>query len=203
MSYAAAKTRSVDIARRVFQSRVVIIGQLRGTNTPETNQMRFQLSKTGGSLKFIKNSMARVAAKEFPDRVLLGNLLHGKTILIYSDAEDPIATFKVIKRNLAESRSSCRAMGSPDKRAEVLFCMCSGGEKVRKGARRFIPHWRGLGEHVSLIIFETNLVSDVGNLSNFECLSPIYSLYTILAAVLAVFSLTRASPRLWSSRRWT
>mmetsp|Transcript_44606 Transcript_44606/g.100736 ORF Transcript_44606/g.100736 Transcript_44606/m.100736 type:complete len:190 (+) Transcript_44606:95-664(+) len=98
MSYAAAKTRFVDIARRVFQSRVVIIGQLRGTNTPETNQMRFQLSKTGGSLKFIKNSMARVAAKEFPDRVLLGNLLHGKTILIYSDAEDPIATFKAAKK---------------------------------------------------------------------------------------------------------
>lgn len=91
----AAKLRSVELARGIMNSKVVIVANIRANNTNMTNDLRRELAKANGKLKFIKNSLVNVAAKEYPNRALMGNLLHGQVCLIYSDAEDAIATIKV------------------------------------------------------------------------------------------------------------
>eukprot|EP00615_Pteridomonas_danica_P011380 CAMPEP_0114347038 /NCGR_PEP_ID=MMETSP0101-20121206/13563_1 /TAXON_ID=38822 ORGANISM="Pteridomonas danica, Strain PT" /NCGR_SAMPLE_ID=MMETSP0101 /ASSEMBLY_ACC=CAM_ASM_000211 /LENGTH=156 /DNA_ID=CAMNT_0001484073 /DNA_START=112 /DNA_END=582 /DNA_ORIENTATION=- len=75
-----------------------------------TNAMRKDLNEIGGNLKFVKNSLVNVATKEYPNRALMGNLLHGQVCLIYSDSENPLDTIKVAKK-LEEKHEGLALLG--------------------------------------------------------------------------------------------
>jgi len=78
-----------------------LVANLRGNSTKQCNSMRIELSKVGGHLKFLKNSLAQVALSESKNvglhnnREVMSSLLNGQVCLLYSDAEDPMALFKV------------------------------------------------------------------------------------------------------------
>eukprot|EP00619_Florenciella_sp_RCC1007_P016130 CAMPEP_0205940216 /NCGR_PEP_ID=MMETSP1325-20131115/51785_1 /ASSEMBLY_ACC=CAM_ASM_000708 /TAXON_ID=236786 /ORGANISM="Florenciella sp., Strain RCC1007" /LENGTH=93 /DNA_ID=CAMNT_0053310743 /DNA_START=62 /DNA_END=339 /DNA_ORIENTATION=+ len=85
------KARLADVGRTIFQSKVVLITNLTSTNTGSTIRIRSQLAKEDVGLKFVKNSIANIALKDFPKRKVLGNLLRGHNAIIYSDHDSPVA----------------------------------------------------------------------------------------------------------------
>lgn len=119
----AAKSRIVGMAQGVLESKAVVIAQIRSNKTAMCNELRAELSKSDGKLKFLKNSLASVAAKKvtnvkkerreggsfpkvspstsfifylkMPERAPLANLLHGQVCFIYTTGDDPMATIKV------------------------------------------------------------------------------------------------------------
>jgi ribosomal protein L10 len=98
----AAKAKNVAVASRIWASRAVVVANLRGNTTKRCNAMRIELSKAGGHLKFLKNSLAQAALAAGGDagsftanRAAMSALMNGQVCLFYSDAEDPMAMFKV------------------------------------------------------------------------------------------------------------
>jgi len=63
----AAKSRIVGMAQGVLESKAVVIAQIRSNKTAMCNELRAELSKSDGKLKFLKNSLASVAAKKVTD----------------------------------------------------------------------------------------------------------------------------------------
>lgn len=78
----------------ILQAKAVVVANVRAPNTRMTNQMRAELGSKG-KMKFLTNSITKVAIKEFPGRSSLAHLVHGQVCLLYSNEADPIALFKV------------------------------------------------------------------------------------------------------------
>mmetsp|Transcript_66942 Transcript_66942/g.134940 ORF Transcript_66942/g.134940 Transcript_66942/m.134940 type:complete len:213 (-) Transcript_66942:151-789(-) len=89
-----AKNRIIGLAKGVLGSEVVVVAQIRANKTAMCNELRAELTKSEGKLKFLKNSLAGVAAKTMPERAGLASLMHGQVCFIYSKGEDPMATVK-------------------------------------------------------------------------------------------------------------
>jgi len=58
-----AKNRIIGLAKGVLGSEVVVVAQIRANKTAMCNELRAELTKSEGKLKFLKNSLAGVAAK--------------------------------------------------------------------------------------------------------------------------------------------
>ena len=98
----ALKARVADTARAIWSSRVVFVANVQITGSQTLQEVRSKLKADEVNMKFVKNAVASVALRDFPDRSPLGNILVGQTALLYSDNEDilkPLQTVTNIQKD--------------------------------------------------------------------------------------------------------
>ena len=61
-----SKAQLADVGRAVWRSRVVLVVNLTDNNTLAVQRIRAQLSKHDIRMRFLKNSIANVALRDFP-----------------------------------------------------------------------------------------------------------------------------------------
>ncbi|MBX7143351.1 MAG: 50S ribosomal protein L10 [Oligoflexia bacterium] len=97
------KTEVEFLGKALHGAQVALCADPRGLTVMEVTELRKQLFKAGSGARVVKNSLARIAAKDaFTKRggkdgeiKKFVDVLHGPNMLVYSDA-DPVAPARVI-----------------------------------------------------------------------------------------------------------
>ena len=97
----AAKAKLVTSMQSVFKDTgVIVVAHNVGMVAAQSADFRKRVKEAGGTVKVVKNRLAKLALKD-TDAAALGDLLKGPTILAYS--KDPIAAAKAAVKYAKEN----------------------------------------------------------------------------------------------------